>query len=75
MTVQPPFELRQGGTGIVARNPLFVSGEFVGLAIAVPDESWKPPASSRIIVYVLGGGLLAILHFIIYMLFGGYCKS
>jgi len=37
LTVQSPFELRQGGLGIVARNPVFVSGEFLGLAIAVLD--------------------------------------
>jgi PAS domain S-box-containing protein len=37
MTVQSPFELRQGGLGIVARNPIFTSGTFRGLAIAVLD--------------------------------------
>lgn len=37
LTVQPPFELRQGGTGIVARKPIFSSGEFRALAIAVLD--------------------------------------
>ncbi|MDZ7792237.1 MAG: PAS domain S-box protein [Spirochaetia bacterium] len=37
MTLQPPFELRQGGLGIAARNPVFVDDSFVGLAIAVID--------------------------------------
>ncbi|MDA3950489.1 MAG: PAS domain S-box protein [Spirochaeta sp.] len=37
MTIQSPFELRQGGLGIVARNPVFTSGAFRGLAIAVLD--------------------------------------
>ena len=35
MTVQPPFELRQGGLGIVARKPIFINDEFYGLGIAV----------------------------------------
>ena len=35
MTVQPPFKLRQGGIGFVARNPIFINGEFFGLSIAV----------------------------------------
>ena len=26
MTVQPPFELRQGGLGLIVRNPIFISG-------------------------------------------------
>jgi len=37
MTVQPPFELRQGGLGIAARNPVFAGDSFIGLAIAVID--------------------------------------
>ena len=37
MTVQPPFELRQGGLGIAVRNPIFRNGELTGLAIAVID--------------------------------------
>ncbi len=37
MTVQPPFELRQGGLGIVARNPVFADDVFLGMAIAVID--------------------------------------
>ena len=37
MTVQPPFELRQGGLGIAARNPVFTEDSFIGLAIAVID--------------------------------------
>ncbi|MCF7947814.1 MAG: PAS domain S-box protein [Spirochaetia bacterium] len=37
MTVQPPFELRQGGLGIAARNPVFADDSFIGLAIAVID--------------------------------------
>jgi sensor domain CHASE-containing protein len=37
MTVQSPFELRQGGLGIVARKPIYTSGRFRGLAIAVLD--------------------------------------
>jgi PAS domain S-box-containing protein len=40
MTVQPPFELRQGGLGIAVRNPVFLDdGDFFGLAIAVLDVS------------------------------------
>src|SRR6056297_912053 len=37
MTIQPPFELRQGGLGIAARNPVFAGDSFIGLAIAVID--------------------------------------
>ncbi len=37
MTIQPPFRLRQGGMGIVARNPIFVADSLAGLAIAVLD--------------------------------------
>ncbi len=37
MTVQPPFELRQGGLGLIVRNPIFISGELIGIAIAVLD--------------------------------------
>lgn len=36
-TIQPPFELRQGGLGIIVRSPLYVSDTFSGLAIAVLD--------------------------------------
>lgn len=35
--LQGPFELRQGGTGVVARFPIFREGEFIGLAIGVYD--------------------------------------
>jgi PAS domain S-box-containing protein len=35
--VQGPFELRQGGTGLVLRSPIFVEGNFSGLAIGVFD--------------------------------------
>jgi len=37
MAIQPPFELRQGGLGIIARNPIFISDRFIGMAIAVLD--------------------------------------
>lgn len=37
MTIQPPFELRQGGMGIVARDPIFISDKLFGIAIAVLD--------------------------------------
>jgi len=37
MTIQPPFKLRQGGIGMVARNPIFLSNRCIGLAIAVLD--------------------------------------
>ena len=39
LTIQPPFELRQGGLGIVVRNPIFIDDSFRGLAIAVIDVS------------------------------------
>jgi two-component system response regulator len=37
MIIQPPFVLRQGGLGVVARQPIFVSGVFTGLVITVFD--------------------------------------
>jgi len=37
MTIQPPFRLRQGEMGIVARNPIFVADSLAGLSIAVLD--------------------------------------
>lgn len=36
-TLQPPFELFQGGLGIVIRNPIYNNGDFLGLAIVVMD--------------------------------------
>jgi len=39
LIVQPPFELRQGGLGIVARDPFYIDGIFSGMAIAVLDVS------------------------------------
>ena len=36
-TVQGPYELRQGGTGIVVRVPVFMKDEFIGLAIGIYD--------------------------------------
>jgi PAS domain S-box-containing protein len=35
--IQGPFELRQGGTGVVVRLPIFKGDEFRGLAIGVYD--------------------------------------
>lgn len=34
-TLQGPFELRQGGMGVVVRYPIFKSEKFIGLAIGV----------------------------------------
>ena len=36
-SVQGPFELRQGGTGLVVRSPIFSGERFIGLAIGVYD--------------------------------------
>jgi PAS domain S-box-containing protein len=36
-SVQGPFELRQGGTGLVVRSPIFLEERFIGLAIGVYD--------------------------------------
>ena len=36
-SVQGPFKLRQGGPGVVVRNPIFVGEKFVGLTIGVYD--------------------------------------
>ena len=35
--LQGPFELRQGGMGVVVRLPTFEDGQFIGLAIGVYD--------------------------------------
>ncbi len=37
MTVQGPFELRQGGQGMVVRSPIYIKEKFAGLAIGVID--------------------------------------
>lgn len=36
-TVQGPYELRQGGMGLVVRSPIFIKETFCGLAIGVFD--------------------------------------
>ena len=36
-TLQGPFVLRQGGLGVVVRDPLFEGNQFMGLAIGVYD--------------------------------------
>ena len=36
-SVQGPFELRQGGTGLIVRAPIFLGESFIGLAIGVYD--------------------------------------
>ncbi|MGM0417853.1 MAG: PAS domain S-box protein [Thermodesulfobacteriota bacterium] len=38
-TIQGPFELRQGGSGVVVRCPIFRKNNFEGLAIGVYDLS------------------------------------
>ena len=38
-TVHGPFELRQGGTGLILRVPIFIQSKFFGLAIGVFDVS------------------------------------
>ncbi len=38
-TIQGPFKLRQGGTGIVVRQPVFKNNNFLGLTIGVYDFS------------------------------------
>jgi PAS domain S-box-containing protein len=35
--LQGPFELRQGGKGVVVRFPIFISERFIGLSIGVYD--------------------------------------
>ncbi|MFH1155023.1 MAG: PAS domain S-box protein [Pseudomonadota bacterium] len=37
--LQGPFELRQGGAGVVVRFPIFKEGVFIGLSIGVYDIS------------------------------------
>ena len=37
ISIQGPFELRQGGMGLVARLPIFLEKKFIGLAIGVYD--------------------------------------
>ncbi len=37
LTIQGPYELRQGGNGIVVRAPIFADDRFLGLAIGVYD--------------------------------------
>ena len=37
ITIQPVLKLRQGGTGLIARKPVYNAGKFAGLAIAVLD--------------------------------------
>ncbi len=39
IVVSPPYELRQGGLGLVARLPIFNQGEFWGLVAVVLDIS------------------------------------
>lgn len=58
MTIQPPFQLRQGGIGIIARNPIFISDTLIGLAIAVLDvpaiiEEALPVEESTILQFSL----------------------
>lgn len=36
-SLQGPFKLRQGGTGVVVRSPIFLSDKFIGLSIGVYD--------------------------------------
>ena len=36
-SIQGPFPLRQGGTGLVVRSPMFAQEQFMGLAIGVYD--------------------------------------
>lgn len=38
-SVQGPFALREGGSGIVVRSPIFIQSKFIGLAIGVYDVS------------------------------------
>ncbi|MBU0943130.1 MAG: PAS domain S-box protein [Proteobacteria bacterium] len=38
-SLQGPLRLRQGGTGLVVRSPIFVADRFMGLAIGVYDVS------------------------------------